>query len=376
MNVNRIEPVVFVIDCLYGGASGGTEKQFLRMLQARFELGIEPTIVFLRDKPAHHETEFPVTPVVLDVDSLFSLKFFLAIRRLSRIVDSASAKTVQSYFDDASILCAFLTHFRGDLRFICSQRNLGDERSPAKHRLFRWVYARADCIAANSAGIRDRLSERCGIGYDKVKLVDNLIDINALSQKKEADNDPVERILELKRSCDFLVVSIANLRSIKGVEDIINAASLMPLDLKIKVAIIGDGPERDRFDTLIDSLGLQDRVCLLGYHQNAAAVLPYADAAILASHSEGGSNALIEYMLAGLPIIVTDVGGNSDFVKHKETALTVPVADPAAISKALSSLFSDSIRAKQMGKRALVYARQRFDRDRVLAAHRALYHET
>ena len=113
------KPVLFVLDCLYADASGGTETQFLRVLRSSSELGIEATVVFLRDQPVHKKIDWPREPHLLGIGSLLSLRLFTAIRDLEAIIDREGACLVQSYFDDAAILCAFLKRRRPDIEFVC-----------------------------------------------------------------------------------------------------------------------------------------------------------------------------------------------------------------------------------------------------------------
>ena len=371
---DNTQAVVFVIDCLYANAGGGTEGQFVRLLQAGRELGVDPTVVFLRNQPVHDEIDWPREPVTLGVDSLLDRRIGSRLRRLADVADERHATIVHSYFDDAALLCALLKRSRPDIRFVCSQRSLGDERSWLKKRAMRWAYRQADKVAVNSRGIAARLRSYYAVPDEKIKLVDNLIDLDDTASEPGSP-ELLARIEELKRNCERLVLSIANLRSIKGISDLIRAAALLPETPGVSIAIIGEGPERRNFERLIEDLGLTSRVFLLGYHRNAAAALEYADIAVLASHSEGGSNAVIEYQLAGLPIVVTDVGGNSDFISHNETGITVPVADPQALADGIHRLAVDRDGARNMGLRARQSALTRFDRNTVLAAHRKIYHD-
>lgn len=88
--------------------------------------------------------------------------------------------------------------------------------------------------------------------------------------------------------------------------------------------IIGDGPERDTLERLVENLKLQDRVFLLGEIENASSYLPGFDMFVLPSLFEGISVALTEALIAGLPLLASDVGGNSEVIYGKYSATYKP----------------------------------------------------
>ena len=78
-------------------------------------------------------------------------------------------------------------------------------------------------------------------------------------------------------------------------------------------------------------------------------------------------------MFAGLPIVATDVGGNSDFIDHEKTGLLIPTHSPEHLAAALERLISSPLYAQSLGREAKAKAESRFAIDLVLAGHRLLY---
>jgi glycosyltransferase involved in cell wall biosynthesis len=104
--------------------------------------------------------------------------------------------------------------------------------------------------------------------------------------------------------------------------------------------------------SLIDlarELSIDAHIRLLGSQSDVSALLASADVGILCSHEEGFSNAILESMAAGLPMIVTDVGGNAEAVLDRETGYVVPPRDPAALGAAIVALAANADLRKQMG---------------------------
>ena len=89
-------------------------------------------------------------------------------------------------------------------------------------------------------------------------------------------------------------------------------------------------------------------------------ILPAADLGVLASHEEGFSNAVLEIMATGLPVVVTDVGGNAEAVPDGECGRVVPPRAPAALAAAIVELAGDLRRRRTMGAAARRRVADRF----------------
>jgi len=94
---------------------------------------------------------------------------------------------------------------------------------------------------------------------------------------------------------------------------------------------------------------------------------------VLPSRAEGMSNALLEYMAAGRPIVATAVGGNTELVEHGVHALLVPPDDPGALARAIDRLLADRPLACRMGAAARRRARERFGRESMVRRFEDFY---
>jgi glycosyltransferase involved in cell wall biosynthesis len=114
----------------------------------------------------------------------------------------------------------------------------------------------------------------------------------------------------------------------------------------------------------IRARGLRDTVVLLGHRLDVPAILERAHAGCLPSHAEGLSNAVIEAMAAGLPVVATSVGGNVELVEENATGHVVPPHRPALLAERLAALLADRDRAHTLGSRG----RGRVEAELTLAA--------
>ncbi|MFQ5568391.1 MAG: glycosyltransferase family 4 protein [Rhodothermales bacterium] len=158
----------------------------------------------------------------------------------------------------------------------------------------------------------------------------------------------------VERSKDlFRVVMTGTLSWVKGYEYALSAfRGLLDQGINARLRIIGEGPERQRVLYTIYDLGLEDHVQLLGRLTPDAVrnELHQADAFLLASVSEGISNAALEAMACGLPVVTTDCGGMQEAVRDGIEGFVVSVRDVAAMTGALARLASNSEKCVQMGK--------------------------
>jgi glycosyltransferase involved in cell wall biosynthesis len=120
-------------------------------------------------------------------------------------------------------------------------------------------------------------------------------------------------------------------------------------------------------------IGIEGNVKLLGARNDIAALLADADIGVLASHEEGFANAILEAMAAGLPMIVTDVGGNAEAVVNGVTGLVVPPRDADALGQAILKLAQDARSRQNMGEEGYKRVERYFTIDRCVANYARLY---
>jgi glycosyltransferase involved in cell wall biosynthesis len=139
--------------------------------------------------------------------------------------------------------------------------------------------------------------------------------------------------------------------------------------------VAGDGEQRSELERLHADLRLGDRFLLRGSVSDVPGFLRALDVAVLPSHSEGMSNALLEYMAAGRAIVATDVGANSTLIRDSEHGLIVPPDNPEPLAESLERLLADSLLATRLGTAARCRARAEYSRDAMRRRFEDFYHE-
>jgi glycosyltransferase involved in cell wall biosynthesis len=147
------------------------------------------------------------------------------------------------------------------------------------------------------------------------------------------------------------------------------------LDLPWQLDLVGDGPEMPHVRALVTTLGLGERVRLLGAIGDVASVLSRTQLFVLVTRWEGFPRSVLEAMRAGLPVVASAVGGVHEAIEHGETGLLVPPGDERALSDALRRLLTAPARRARMGELARARYEQRFTFEAMLRGTIAVYDE-
>jgi glycosyltransferase involved in cell wall biosynthesis len=158
----------------------------------------------------------------------------------------------------------------------------------------------------------------------------------------------------------------------KGLDVLLRALPAVP---DVDVEIVGDGRERAALEALARANGVADRVAFAGWSEHAREWLGRWDAFVLPSRYEGLPLALIDAMLAELPVVAADVGSVSEAVEHGVTGLLVPPDDAPALAAGLRRVLADPAVARALGKRARAVALDRFTASAMARRYEALYDE-
>lgn len=162
----------------------------------------------------------------------------------------------------------------------------------------------------------------------------------------------------------FTILTTGSLIWRKSYEDaLFSVRRLVDKGINCELQIIGDGPEKARILYTIQDLELNDRVKLLGRLSPSSVKqhLQQADVFLLSSLSEGISNAVLEAMSCGIPVVTTDCGGMREAVTDGVEGFVVPVRDPTKMGERLQHLLLDPLLRSSMGKASRERVIREFD---------------
>lgn len=174
-----------------------------------------------------------------------------------------------------------------------------------------------------------------------------------------------------------LVVTVARLHPQKDLDTLVAAIGIvLGVRSDVSLAIVGDGPERQRITDLVTARGLGSRVRLLGQRSDAVDIMAAADVVVIGSAWESGPLTLLEAGAVSAAVVSTPVGFVPEVVRDGEQALLVPVGEPEPMAAAIMALVDDADRAARLGHALALAVAPRLDRsagrDAVLAEYDAV----
>ena len=171
-----------------------------------------------------------------------------------------------------------------------------------------------------------------------------------------------------------IVGSIGWLTDIKGHRVLVEALDYLKDEFPhLHVVIVGSGGQQEALLAQADSLGLRDRIHLVGHRDDIERCLAGMDCFVFPSLNEGMGRALIEAMAAGLPVVASRVGGIPAIVRHEENGLLVAAGDSRALSDALRRILSDPQSADRLGRNASRTIGQEFGVQAMVDAVESVY---
>lgn len=355
--------VCFMIDRL---SRAGTETQLLALVRELDRSKVRPTLVLLDGEDDLSRALEPADcPVIrLGVRKLFSGRAVSAARRLRAFWREHRPDVLQTYFMDAAYFGAPLARLCGIKKVLRVRNNLGYWLTPRHRVMGRLVGPFVDATLTNTDAGRDQLIARDGLRADRVVVLENGVDTARFKRFMLPD-------LTKKR---VRVGCVANLRPVKNVDGLMRAAALaLAKHPQLTFEVAGDGEQRDELERLHAELGLGDRFVLRGSVPDVAGFLRGVDVAVLPSHSEGMSNALLEYMAAGRAVVATDVGANARLLDGGRCGLVVPPGDATALVDALGALLANPLRAAGYAAAARRRVDAEFSRDAMRKRFESFY---
>jgi glycosyltransferase involved in cell wall biosynthesis len=347
---------------------GGTEQQVALLACGLHERGIDTSVLVMFDGGPREEAlrQAGVPVIYLGFRRFTALRnmpvnmaaFLALVRRLRRDrVDVLHAFLLHSYLTAAA--AAWMARVPV---LVAGRRSMGffKQGRPFLLAAERLATRLTDQLIANARAVADDTRATEGVPEKKITVV-----YNGLPEAAFAEHAPASI-----QTSHPVLLCVANLKVYKGHRHLLQAVGqLRARGRPCTLLLAGDGEERQALERQASWLGIDVR--FLGASGNIGSLLARADVVVLPSLSEGMSNAVMEAMAAGRPIVATRVGGTPELLSDR--GMLVPPGNAPALAAAIEDLLADPARAAVLGKRARAWSRSHLRMDQMVDQHIRIY---
>ncbi len=235
------------------------------------------------------------------------------------------------------------------------------------NRLDRMALKRFQGLAAVSDSVAQRLLDS-GVAAKKIRTIANGIDVGLFERARPL---PV-----FEFDGNKVVGMVARLDLQKGFEYLLRATrELFSAFPALKVVIVGEGPDRQAIESMVQRFGLQSNVILAGQHSHMPEIYAAMDVFVLPSLNEGLPMTILEAMAASRPVVATRVGAIPKVIKDGETGLLVDPGDADGLRNALERLLRDSDLGRRLGSAGHDWVSRNYTSEAMALKYRQMYDE-
>jgi len=340
------------------GLDAGTERQVVETAKRLHKDRFDVHVCCLEDSPQLQGLRGICRTAVFPTLSANSWSGFVQANRFRSYLRQHQVQIVHAYMNKTGVF-AIMSSLGTKRIVITSRLNTGYWYTPTFRRMFQLMNLRTDGIMANSQEAKRIAVETEGLKPDDVVVVYQGVDMSKFSvglgdasARTRLGIPPTSRVVGI----------VANLRPVKDHKLFLRAAQLVAKEVNdVAFLLAGRGELYQELRDFSAELGIGDRVFFTQGEGNVMDWLAGMSIGCLTSISEGFSNAIMEYMAAGLPVVAINVGGNRDAIVDGETGFLVPERTPEAFAKPLIELLRNEKLRATMGAKGFQRCTELFE---------------
>ena len=295
--------------------------------------------------------------------------------KMVEVVESANLDILHVHYAIPHASSAFLAREMSDqkkLKYITTLHGtditlLGAD--PSYLKIVKFSIEQSNGVTAVSNYLKKETQEIFQI-QNKIQVIPNFIPDDFLAAKPSN---------ELRNCCankdEFILTHISNFRPLKRINDLIKIMSRLPKKMKVKLLMVGDGPDRFQAEKLCKELGLCDKVVFMGKQENVSEILAVTDIFLLPSENESFGLAVLEALACGVPCVTSNAGGLPEVNINGETGFTENVGDIDMFTSRIEQLLDDENLRERLSKNAKTISRDQYSVDKVMPLYLDYYEE-
>lgn len=365
MNHDSPIHIVYIIDDL---KVGGAQVHLVRLVDLmRQSFSLEIICLGPRSEKLMAQFTNDVEVIFFDMSSIrrpamFLSSFFGLIRHLR----CSKPQLVHTYLNTANVFGLLAARLAGIRRVITSRRDMGYFRTGRMAAVESWLsrhVAQEVFCVCQAVAEATKVQEK--IPFKKLRVLLNGIDTMRYQPKTKETS---------KTNVVFSMVAAMN-REMKGHSDLLKAIAeaVTSQQHDFLFQLVGDGPLRDSLEAEVRHLDIGKYVQFVGEQSDVMPILMETDVLVVPSHTEGISNAVLEAMATGLPVIATAVDGNREVLVDNVNGFLVPFQNPEAMAKAILMYTANKPMIRMHGDNARKHVEENFSlqlmQDNYIAAY-------
>ncbi|MDX9834476.1 MAG: glycosyltransferase [Desulfobulbus sp.] len=365
--------IAFVIDTIES-PTAGTEKQLLLLIDNLDRTRFEPYLCVLRSSKWLKSEFSGCRSTDIGFYSFKSLISWYRLLIFSNFLKKEKIDIVQTYFNDGNKVGILAAKLSGIKSIISTRRNQGYWHRRGDLFVLKIINNFVTKFLANSKSTATWLEETEGVNKNKIVVIYNALNYHFFYKSTEEQRIAFREQLNFSKDA-ILIGLVANLRPVKSIDVFIKAVNIVVQSYpQVGFVIVGEGSERADLEQLCGSLNLTESMRFLGRRLDVPEILSCLDVGVLTSSSESFSNAIIEYMAAGLAVVCSDVGGAREAVEDGVTGFVVKPDNCQQIAEKIKQLIVKN-RFVDMGKGGRKNAVQNFSLEKIVTQHDRFYEQ-
>lgn len=364
-------PIVLLTDCL-ADLAGGAEKQIYALARGLDKNKYKVFVVSLDCWGKASRELIESTGCQLDIFKvvrIYGISGLIQGIRFYSFLRQHQIKIIVTYHFSSDMWGTFWGHWAGVPIMMSNRRDMGFWRNAWHVKAYRLMNHWVKKIVVNAQSIKQMVIDTEGVAPENIEVIYNGVHFS------QVKNNSIHKSIDLKiKEQDTVIMHVANLKPVKGHRYLIEAfAGIVKEFPQTKLILIGKDELNGEIQGMVSSFNIQDKVLFLGKRDDIPQLLNLADICVLTSLSEGMSNAIMEYMAAGKPVIATRVGGNPELVKDEFNGLLVDKENAQQLKEALLKLLQDPSKRKIMGDNGLLRAHREFAMEAMIKHYDQLF---
>lgn len=367
--------VLYLID--YWGSPGGTERHLSYLLQSlnrnRFECRVV-VFAYFDNALAEAARKSGIEIVHIPVGRYYTPMALLRAYQLRRYVRRNKIDVVQTYHYKSDVYGALVAWLSGVPHIISSKRDAADYKGAFRFFMHKLVRPITEHYIAVSEVVATVVHQQEGVPTERISVIHNGVDLDRYGVPDSLAKVEAKVALGF-HSGNFVIGMSARFRPEKDHALLLTSfENLLKRVPDARLILVGDGPLFARYKAYIEGSRLATSVAIVGEVHDVRPYLLAMDVACLVpSLNEGFSNSVLEKMATGLPLVVTDVGGNAEAVEHEVTGFVIQPGDHVSLEARLKLLHDDTSLRQSMGIAARSRAERLFSLESMVERHASLY---